>query len=490
MLRRMLVVWLILGLSAATFSSCGGNNNVTITAIQHGALFTFLGDTPVSDVLAVHATITSMKLRVAGSTNLVDVFPSAAQPVSQKKVDFCALRDFSTIIDLSSVPEETYDQATIGLFVTQLVVYDPTSTPPIKKLTVTLSTGTPEFPIQPNLTLVKNQVNALRLDFDMLRSIQLDADGQVTGAIIPTFTATPVIATDAKGFGEFDDLVGFVRSVQSGPNFTGAFSFQLLSGSGPAVTINTNSATERHGVTDLSLLETGRVAEVGATMDKNGNLVANIVEFEDRAVVEDKKLAFLGLVTAVTKDDGGNVTQFDFYVREEEPDISTTVPIDSVVTVHVLPETTLQYSSRRTNFIDPPLLFDAKAITVGQELIVNGVYTLVTDQPTTVDASMIFLKLQTMQGKLGSLVQVGKDGHSGAFWLIPQATLLESSPVLVFTSASTAYLNLLGLADITPQATLLARGLPFYQSEATTINDVVVPAGTLVVLARQIHQLD
>ncbi len=492
MLRRKLVIWLILGLSAATFSNCSRDEGPTIRTIQRGALYTFLGDTPVSDVLAFHATITSMKLKVAGSTNEVAVFPSTAQPLGLKRVDFCALRDFSTIIDLSSVPEENYDQVTMGLSIGQLILYDPTSDPPIKKLAVTLSTGTPAIPILPNLTLVKNQVNALRLDFDMLRSIQLDENGQVTGAITPTFKATPVIATDAKGFGEFDDLVGFVRSVQPNPitqNFVGALTLQLLSGSGPAVTINFTSTTKLYGVPALNQLETGRVAEVGATMDKNGNLVADTVEVEDRAIVEEKKLAFLGLVMAVTKDGTGKVTQFDFYVREEEPDASTFVPIDSMVTVKVLPETALQYSARPTNF-DPALPFDAKAITVGQELIVNGVYTLVTDEPTTVDASSIFLKLQTMQGSLGSLAQVGQDGRSGAFWLLPHASLLGGSPILVFTSRDTAFLNILGLADITPQATLLVRGLPFHQTEATTINDVVVPAGTLVVKARQIHQLE
>ena len=490
MLRRKLLVWLILGLFAAAFSSCG-SNSTTIPTIQHGSLFTFLGDTPASDVLAVHATISSMKLRLVGTTNFVTVFPSNTQPLGQKRVNFCALRDSSTIIDLSSVPEETYDQVVIGLSIAQLTSYDPTSDPPIKKLAVKLSTATPAIPIQPNLTLVKNQVNALRLDFDMLRSIQLDVHGQVTGDVIPTFKATPVIATDPKGFGEFDDLVGFVRAVQAypiGQNFSGALSLQLLSGTGPAVSINFNSASKLYGVAGLNVLETGRVAEVGATMDKNGNLIADTVEVEDRAIVEQYKLAFLGLVTAVTKDDTGNVTQFSFYVREEEPDISTTVPIDSVVTVNVLPETTLQYSSRPTNF-DPALPFDAEAITVGQELIVNGVYTIVANQLTTVAASMIFLKLQTMQGSLGSLVQVGNDGHSGAFWFIPQASLLTGSPILVFASSDTTYLNLFGMADIIPQATLLVRGLPFYQANATTINDVVVPAGTLVVKARQIHQL-
>jgi hypothetical protein len=53
----------------------------------------------------------------------------------------------------------------------------------------------------------------------------------------------------------------------------------------------------------------------------------------------------------------------------------------------------------------------------------------------------------------------------------------------------TAFVNVFGLAGLTPQAILLVRGLPFYQTQAGTINGVAVPAGTLVITARQIHQL-
>ncbi len=492
MLKRKLMVGLALGLCAATFLSCGGGNGPTIKPIERGALYTFLGDTPVSDVLSFRANVTAITLKQTGVDNTVTVCPASASALCRKQVDFAALRDFSTILDLASVAAVDYERVDLGISSGQLVVYDPTSDPPIKKIPVKLSTSTPQIPIQPGFSLVKNQVNALRLDLDMLRSIQVDAEGQVTGDVTPTFKATPVVASDTQGFGVFDDLVGFVRSVQPFPiggNFIGSINLQLLAGSGPALSVNFVSTTQLYGVAALNLLETGRVAEVGAMIDKNGNVVADVVELEDRAVVEEKKLAFLGVVLSVAKDDAGNVTQFRFYVREEEPDVSTTVPLDSVVTVNVLPETTMQFSARPTNF-DPALPFDAKAITVGQELIVNGVYTVVTDQPTTVDASSIFLKLQTIQGSLSSIAQLGNDGRSGAFWLAPDATLLAGSPILVFANSNTAYLNLLGLADITPRATLLVRGLPFYQTGATTINGVAIPAGTLVVKARQIHQLD
>jgi hypothetical protein len=36
---------------------------------------------------------------------------------------------------------------------------------------------------------------------------------------------------------------------------------------------------------------------------------------------------------------------------------------------------------------------------------------------------------------------------------------------------------------------LVVKGLPFFEGEGQTINGVPVPAGTLVILAKQVHQL-
>ena len=190
----------------------------------------------------------------------------------------------------------------------------------------------------------------------------------------------------------------------------------------------------------------------------------------------------------MAKDANGNVRSFSFFLREEEPDISTTVPLDSVVVVNVGSATTFHLSSPPVNFAN--LQFDGASIAPGQELIVHGQYAVITGQPATVAANSIYLRIQTLQGTLqGSPVLTASDGRSGAFWLTPALSLLQSTPVFVVTDADTVYLNLAGLGQITTQANLLARGLAFYQVQAATINGVSVPAGTLVLLTRQLHRL-
>ena len=234
-------------------------------------------------------------------------------------------------------------------------------------------------------------------------------------------------------------------------------------------------------------METGRFAEVIGFVDVDGNLVATSVEFQDRAVVEEQKIAFLGFVVSVTKDAEGRVTQFDFYVREEEPDVNFEVPLNSVVKVSVGDTTNFQVSARPVNFAGLP--FDATSVAPGQELIVHGRYTIVSDGPETVEASSVYLKLQTAQGNLSSLAKVESDGKSGAFWFAPCTSISQGAPILVFTNSETIFLNVFGLSELSTQKTLLARGLPFFVTQATTINGVSVPAGTMVMTARQIHQV-
>lgn len=480
----------MLGLAAFLFPSCGGNSSGPVV-VQNGPLYIFIGDTPAGDVLSLRPTISTLTLKVQGTTDTVTVFPTNTNLTSLFNVDLGSLRDFATILNLTNIPEGTYDEATLTIIVPQFGLYDPSQDPPIRTLTGVLSTSTPTIPISPPLTIKNGKLSALRFDFDMLRSIEIDAQGQVTGNVTPAIKAASVVSADPDGFGFFDDLVGFVRTVSpfpAGQNFTGSFNLQLLSGTGPSLTANLTADTELDGVPALNQLETGRVVEVGAYIDNNGNLVARTVQVEDRAVVEDKLLAFLGYVLSTTKDANGNVTQLRLYVREEEPNVNADVPLDSVVTVNIGPDTTFHFSSAPTNFANLP--FDATSIIPGQELIVHGQYTLVSDQPTVVAANNIYLKVQTLQGKLGSLVQVGSDGKTGAFWLTPASSLLQPTPILVMTNADTVFLNVFGLSQISPQATLLARGLPFYQAQAGTINGVAVPAGTLVVMTRQVHQLD
>lgn len=488
MIKSKLAVGLALGLAAVVLTSCGGNssNGDSTTPPGKGILYVLISDTPVCDVLSFHIRVTGLTLTPEGGGTEVSVISSA----SYIRVNFAELRDFSTVLAISAVPEGTYDELAVTFSRPEIGVYDPTEDPPSLLRAVDFSTLEPTVKIQPALTVVENKVNALRLDLDMLRSLELDAQGEVTGNVTPVLKAFPVLATETEGFGDLNNLVGFVRTVSTAPSgdrFVGSFNVQLLGALGPTVTVNLTADTNLFGTPALNELLTGSFVEIQAFIDSDGNIVARNVEVEQRAIVEENRIAFRGYVNSLTKDADGRVTEFGLHIRGEEPDVSLTVFLDSTVMVSVTPETTFQFSSRDANFADLP--FDATKVAMGQELVVHGQFTRGQDQPTTVDASAVYLKLQTVQGSFPSLVQVASDGRSGAFWLTPCCTLFGGIPILVFTTNETSFLNLFGLTSLRPQPVLLVMGLPFYEAQGGTINGISVPPGTLVLLAKQVHQL-
>ncbi len=498
MLKRMLAAGLTVTLAAWIVSGCsGGSSNPPPPPVSRGALFTFIGDAPSCNVLAFRPTITKFTLTLQSSGVEVPVIRATPSVAPTIKVNLASLRDFSTIFNLASLPVGTYDAATITLSVPQLAVFNPTVSPPIELLPAKLTTSAPKVSFQPALQITKGMVSALRLDFDLLQSIQVDALGQVTGNVTPTVHVIPFSAPQSQGFGEMDGIEGFVQRVDTfsaNPKFIGDVQVQLLSGTGLSILINLTSTTQLVGAAALNQVPTGSFVEVNGYVDMNGNVVANAIDVQDREIVEQNKLAFIGIVTSAAKDANGNVTQFDLYVGETEPDESFSVPLDSVVSVNVSSSTGFQFSSPATNL--PNLPVDATALTVGQEVVVHGTFTKPPAPPppappplTTVAADKVFLNLQTVQGNFSSLLQTSPDDKTGAFQLAACSSIFQGTPILVITDSQTAFVNVSGLSALTSQRILLVRGWPFFDRQGTPVNGVAVPAGSIVILAKEVHQL-
>jgi hypothetical protein len=457
---------------------------------KSASIYTYISDSPACDVLGFRMNISGLKFRRSSNAeSFATVFPTETTFVSLR-FDFAALRDMSTLMYLSTLNVDTYDRAELTLQLPKIVVYDTAEDPPIRVINGVLSTATPSIPLSPAFGITEAKLNVLRFDFDMAKSLQLDTSGQVTEDIIPVFTAIPVAQAADTTYGTFDNLVGFITQVSANPvgAFIGTFNLQMHSGTGQSIPISVKPDTSLSGVPDLKSLETGRIAEVLAKVDEKGNIVAEQVEMEDRSVVEEKRIAFFGTVLPTpVKDASGNVTQLKLYLRAMEPDRGVEVLLDSILTVNIPPGAHFQVSPRPDNLT--PLQFGPTSIAVGQELLVHGQYTVVTDQPTVVDATSIYLRPQTLQGGLSSLISVGSDGKSGAFWLTGCSTLLQTTPIMVMTTnVDTAFIDVFGLAEILPQSPLYVRGFPFYVKDATVIRGTPVPAGTLVLFATQVRQ--
>jgi len=509
MIRRKLVWGLVwIGAVCALTFGCGEVISTTSTAPATGGLVILVSDTPACNVLAYSATVDGMILRSQSDGNAANVFKGVLGP--NIKVNCGGLRDTASILRVAPVTVGTYDQADLFLGQGYFAYFDPTKTNLFNTVLQNSATGSGTYTIQPPLTISKGSISALRIDLDVRHSIAVSSDGTLVGASRSAITITPVAADSVTGFGRLQDLRGFVLSVTSGSTisqFLGSLNIQLHSGitAVPQVAVNIGPATRMitadypDGVSeemnpDVNIRQIiggvlgGSFVEVDGYVDSKGNLIAETVQVEDQENSNTRRTALVGTITGITRDLAGNASQLSLYVAETHPDSVFTAPANSSLQVNVTGTTKFNYSSRAANFASLP--FDANSMAVGQQIIVHGPSTSgATNNQTTVDAESIYLKLQTHDGNFASLVNSGSDDRTGAFWLKTCCTIFSGSPILVFTNNNTSFLNIIGLSAMTPQSDLVIKGLLFYEPKSVTINGVAVPAGTLVMLADQVHRV-
>ena len=523
MLKRIVTIAVTAVLAAAFLTSCGSSKSTTPAVT--GSLTCLVSDTPgVCDAVSFPFNITHLYFLgpsltgggAGGGAATTPINPGITSP-PEIRINLGCLRDSTTVLNIGPANVGTYNLAFITLSEPQLIFYDPTILPPNPPTNTAQLTLSPlelkQIPISPSLVINKGQASVIQIDFDMRDMIQSITTDPTTGKLIvtgtPEITFTPITAagSQGQGFGELDDLVGFVRSVTILPPgntslYNGSFTLQLLSASisgPPLVTVNLNNSSQLYGFSELNQLVTDSFMEVDAYIDVDGNFVATSVENEYTEDPSSNTLALIGPVTSVTRDaTSGNVTSFNLWMRDVEPTDPSTATLDTLCVVNVTASTTYQYSSRSANFANLP--FGPGNITVGQEVVVHGLVTPPKGASgsgmqgllATVAADKVYDKLQTIQGSFSSLVQVGSDDKTGAFVFTPCSTLFQGTPTMVLTSNQTAFINLSGLSSLSGppnQPTLQVKGLPFFEAQAQTINGVPVPAGTLVIVAKQVHQL-
>jgi len=187
---------------------------------------------------------------------------------------------------------------------------------------------------------------------------------------------------------------------------------------------------------------------VEGTVQDDGSILASCVE-----VVTTDKAFISGRILAVNP--GPVVTMF---VGEELPNLSPTIPVDTVYTVNLTGVS--QYDVCFFNNWFTQQLFGASSLVVGQRILVGGTF-----QSAAFTPSMVSLR---RQGVLGQLVQNSVSitgGNLGSFQM--QNDLLMSysagGPFTVNTGAGTIFENVNGLTGLQSAgaANLVVRGLVF-----------------------------
>jgi Domain of unknown function (DUF5666) len=488
MLRRKLGPGLMFLILAMLVEGCGSYKKTTTKTPppDTGGLVILVGDDPACDIMSFRANIRGMKLMPQdGSAN---VSPFSTDPFIL--INFASLRDTQTVLHIGQVNVGTYDKAEIDFGINQVAIFKPTSSPPVQDKSTSAPNTTPIYSIDPPLVITKDEVAGLKVDFDLRKSVSISSTGALSSSFSPVINLSTLTAKSTNGFGRLEDLNGFVLSVtntSTDPSFTGSFAMQLLSGSSqvPVVSVSMKEDTDLVGVSGLNQLLGGAFVEVNGIVDSKGNIVADAVEVEPQQSTLTNRLALIGPILTLNRDTNGNAKDFDLLVAEEQPESQFTLPLHTVIHVTLSSSTKYEFSSRSLNFASLP--FDPSSLAVGQEVVVHGQFTKASDDTYSVPAQAVYLKLQARQGNFSSLVRVGSDNKTGAFYMAPCEQVFQGSNILVFTNSATAFVNTSGLGGLTAQPLLLVKGLLFHSLAGGTVRGIAVPADTLVLLANQVH---
>ncbi len=501
-------------LIAVLQTACTSSTPVPASA-GTGQLIALAQDVPVCNAISANVVLQDISftnLQTGLTEGYMTTTPAFAPEI---RLNLEQLRDFTTVLYEYPVKAGSYDQINLNYELGQIAAYNASLIPPIDSLATSFTTQKPSSYISPPLLINAGQTNVMLMDFEAPQMLQTNSSGNLTGKITSVTNISQLLSTsptgqiNPNGFGEIDDLWGFVRSVSnsnttSNASYIGDFSMQVLSPStadAPNLPMNLTTTTNKIGFTDLPHLLPDTYVEVDAILDSQGNLAAKTVEaqwlenpFPTQAGVTPST-ALIGPIVSITTDAAGNPLQLNLWVHDAEPDDISTLLMDYIYQVDLTVNPTYQASIMGPNFAN--LTFGPQNLAVGQELVVHGAYTKPSTTvgvngappPFTVQPLAIYLKLQSMQGTLNSMLNIGSDNETGVFILTPCCTLLQGVPLYVVTNNQTAYVNVGGLSGINTVSNILVKGMPYYESNPTTINGVTIPGGSMIFQAKQVHVL-
>ncbi len=488
----------------------------TATVAPTGQLIALVQDVPVCNAISANVVLQDIsftQIETGLTAGFMTTTPAFAPEI---RLNLEQLRDFMTVLYEFQVRAGSYDQINLNYELGSIAAYNTALIPPIDSFTSSFVNQKPSSYISPAIVINANQTNVMLMDFNAPQMLMTNSSGNLTGQINSVVNISQLLSTsptgevNPNGFGVLDDLWGFVRSVSntnttSNASYIGAFDLQILSPStadAPNLPINLTTTTNKIGFTDLPHLLPDTYVEVSAILDSQGNLAANTVEaqelenpFPTQAGVTPST-ALIGPITSITTDAAGNPLSLNLWVHDAEPDDISTLLMDYIYQVDLTVNPTYQASIMGPNFAN--LSFGPQNLAVGQELVVHGAYTRpttgvtgtsTTPQPYTVEPVAIYLKLQSMQGTLNTMLNIGSDNATGVFTLTPCCTLLQGVPLYVVTNNQTAYVNVGGLSGINTVSPILVKGMPYYEPQPVSINGVTIPAGVMVLQAKQVHVL-
>ena len=337
---------------AATGCTNGSMTSTTPPQNATGSSFVIGTDAPLASVSSFSVQIESLDA-IDSKGNSVPLLSGTPT------VDFARFNGLQTLLDMNDVPADTYNSVTITLGSGTIGYLDTTSSPPaIQTMPATFSTSTVNVNLDKPLVVEQNGSPAgLRVDFDLAKSIELDANGDITGAVNPTFNIKGV--ANSEGGGHIDTFVAGVVSTDASSQ-----SFVVQGPHGENFTIDVNGQTEWDGDASFASLNTSCIVEVSGSLDK----ADQTLDADEVAILTTTGFYAGGQITYVTPS-SGPATSFDLYVRG-------LLPTDTGLTLGQIAQINLTGNEKYfVYWMHNPFtefFFNSSSLVAGQHVSVGG----------------------------------------------------------------------------------------------------------------------
>ncbi len=402
----------LLALSAAAFVTAGcGTGSLMPTQSSSGptgSSFVVGTDAPLASVVSFSTTISVTATPVGDTPG----GSSDVSLVSSQSVDFARYNGLQTLLNENSVTAGSYGAITITLGTTMspgTIGYLDASgsgAPTIQTESVTYASSSNPVTItlaNPYVVPTSGAPAGIRIDLDLAKSIGVDSTGAITGTVTPTFDVKTVGHGDSSA--HIDKLVG---GVVTPPTCTAEpCTFTINGPHGEPFTINATSTTEWDGSATPGSLNTTSVVLVAGQLDVSDQTL----DADEVAILTDSKFMAAGLITYVTPT-SGQATSMDFYVRSVLPSTLTDAPLGGLAQVNISGNEKYSVLWMHNNPFTQ-MLFNASALTPGQEIAVGG-----TDaEATPSSGSAITVNRIHLQdrGYNGTVVAGSQDQGQGSF---------------------------------------------------------------------------
>src|ERR1700722_5155497 len=423
-------VFLMIGLSAY-IAGCNTGTGTTPSPVtpseQSGSVYVLGTDAPLPSVVSFAVNIQSITLS-DGSATPVSILNGA------QTVDFARFNGLSTLLDFNSIPAGTYTTATITLGSATLGYLNEQSGPPPATATMpaTLTQSVVTINLASPFMVNAGDMDALRFDFNLQKSIQVDANGNITGQVTPTLDLKALSASDPENY--IDEFDAGVVSIDAASN-----SFVIQGPHGRQYTVQLSSNSEFENNETIANLTTSSIVQVSGSFAPNSQTIsADCV-----GILSQDGYWAAGLVTNVTPAQGA-ANGFNLYVRAE-------LPADTGLTLGQIANVNLNGNEMYFIYkLHTPLtnfLFNRSMLVAGQHISIGGPLTGAANPPSVTTHRIVLRH----EGHAGEWVAGSTNTGNGTFSFNSDglAGILFNGPITVYTTPVTNWLGgLTGLSDL------------------------------------------